>query len=584
MLHKIVVSDGTVIGSDKIMSTSFTTTSVDGQDVEPGAACTSELEVTIWGEAGSETIREGTSFEFFDISDQGDAVLKATLIANKPTRSSANTYKVIAYDTVAKSDKDMTAYINGIADSFPMTLYQLIEGICIECGLTLSGNTLRNSYYVVQSNRNLLGYTGRQLLQWAGQVCGQFIKAAPNGDITFSWYSENTSISIASTKSATEVPFYSGSLSYEDYVVSPVEKVQIRQSQNDVGVVAPPGKESGNTYIIESNGMFVGDSADNISEIAISLLDVMSSVSYTPMTVEIPYTSGIGVGDIISVRDSNGVTISAYITKCVDNGQTMSLESVGNPRRDSVSAINAKQFQNQQGRVFELSVSVDGLKTKAEDLDGKYSQLEQTAGQVSVKVGTEKGTLSTIIDPTTWEAKLVTSDGDVLSGISFDFEKGQFLFNGAGKFTGSINVNDKFKVFENGDVEARGNTVLYGGKYYAMDSDGIGGWTEMAKDGFVMYSKSGKQLVKIGFPSEYTEYPYIWLDASSSDAEESGMFKRFSDGIWLGNSKPVNANGKFYAKEGYNGIFISFTENKAYVVQGTTMQNLYTGETIARFG
>ena len=61
MLHKIVLSDGTVIGSDKIMSTSFTTTSVDGQDVEPGAVCTSELEVTIWGEAGSETIREGSS-------------------------------------------------------------------------------------------------------------------------------------------------------------------------------------------------------------------------------------------------------------------------------------------------------------------------------------------------------------------------------------------------------------------------------------------------------------------------------------------------------------------------------------------
>lgn len=34
---------------------------------------------------------------------------------------------------------------------------------------------------------------------------------------------------------------------------------------------------------------------------------------------------------------------------------------------------------------------------------------------------------------------------------------------------------------------------------------------------------------------------------------------------------------------GASGMFINTIENKAYVVAGTEMQNIYTGEAIARF-
>lgn len=249
----------------------------------------------------------------------------------------------------------------------------------------------------------------------------------------------------------------------------------------------------------------------------------------------------------------------------------------------SVEDISKEANSETAKEVAELKIAQGEIKTNVENMNGDVSNLKQTAGQVSVSVGTPKGTLKTIINATQWLAQLVTANGEVISGLAFDFEMGQFLFNGSGKFTGEINVNDRFRVTPNGDVEAKGNTLIYGGKYYALDDDGSGGYTAMDKEGFIIYDSMGNQMVKVGFPSGNSNYPYVFLHANG-ESQQAGLFKRFADGIWLGNSAPMNEGGDFMAKEGYNGFFVSFVDNKAYVVAGTNMQSLYSGEAVAKFG
>lgn len=106
----------------------------------------------------------------------------------------------------------------------------------------------------------------------------------------------------------------------------------------------------------------------------------------------------------------------------------------------------------------------------------------------------------------------------------------------------------------------------------------------MDVDGFSVYSYDAVQRIKVGFPTGHQESPFIVLNGGSLEAAAQIIVKQFEDGMWLGNDAPMSAYGTFYAQEGYNGIFISLTDSKTYVVSGTNMQNVYTGEAIARFG
>lgn len=65
--------------------------------------------------------------------------------------------------------------------------------------------------------------------------------------------------------------------------------------------------------------------------------------------------------------------------------------------------------------------------------------------------------------------------------------------------------------------------------------------------------------------------------------DDSGVLKKFSNGIWVGNSGPLEASGEFSPQNGYTGIFINTTDAKTYIVQGSEMSAFNTGEFIARF-
>lgn len=242
-------------------------------------------------------------------------------------------------------------------------------------------------------------------------------------------------------------------------------------------------------------------------------------------------------------------------------------------------------------RIYTVGLNADYITSGtfvAKDKEGNVVfSVNVETGEVYIKandfsvhtVNTDKGILITKINGDNWNARYIDANEREISSLYFDFEKEQFIFNGAGHFTGSINVNDKFV------VDVNGNVNIYGGRYYAMDDEGnISGFTTMDKDGFTVYSKDAIPVIKIGFPEGNIAYPYVRLNSGDSEDEEAGIVKKFANGMWLGNDAPADAYGEFYAREGYNGIFVSFEDGKTYVVNGTDMQNIYTGESIARFG
>lgn len=230
-----------------------------------------------------------------------------------------------------------------------------------------------------------------------------------------------------------------------------------------------------------------------------------------------------------------------------------------------------------------IGVSADWIQTGAfevvDDDGNSIFRADKDTGQVSTTIETEKGTLKGVIANHNLNFVYEDVNGETISGIYFDFEEGVFKFDGSGNFTGSLNVADKFI------VDVFGNARIYGGKYYAMDDDGnVSNFTSMDKDGFTVYSKDAKPVIKIGYPTQNVSYPYIRLYSSEGSNEQSALYKKFANGFWSGNDAPAEASGNFVARDGYVGMFYDFNDGKIYVVNGKDMQNVYTGESIARFG
>lgn len=205
--------------------------------------------------------------------------------------------------------------------------------------------------------------------------------------------------------------------------------------------------------------------------------------------------------------------------------------------------------------------------------------ISMATGEVMMNIPHENGTLQSLINSDTYKTVFIDAEGKEVSGLKFDFENGKFIFNGAGHFGGSLNVNNRFV------VDAYGHAQIFGGRYYAMDEDGtISGYTTMDKNGFNVYDANGIPVIKIGFPDGNSSYPYVRLNSGEKTDEQSGIVKKFANGLWIGNDAAADEYGEFVAQSDYNGIFVSFSDSKTYVVNGTEMQNVYTGESIARFG
>lgn len=152
---------------------------------------------------------------------------------------------------------------------------------------------------------------------------------------------------------------------------------------------------------------------------------------------------------------------------------------------------------------------------------------------------------------------LAAKDPDV---FSLDLSKGTFSMQGSGRF-----MSDDGKTY----ITIEDNGIIL----YSRDPE-----TEQ------MTSKIRIALDQAMDPtgSFATEYPYILLGNAGS--AQVGLIKKFWNGLWLGNSKPMNLTGSFEGMEGASGIFVDTANNKTYLVEGTNMRDVYTGgAAIAKF-
>ena len=359
-----------------------------GQEFAIGSAFSDYIEAEIWADpGGSLQITAGDALTYYRQDDAGNRTKVGVFYAEKPTRTKRNSYKVTAYDTMSKLDADFSGWLHANQAQFPKTIWQLVQLACQRAGVTLASSSLPiNGSYSVQAFY-ADDLTCRQIISWAAEAAGCYAHMNADGKLQFLTYTDKRStVKITPDGASNCTAYYADSLSYEDYTVKAIEKVQIRQSDSDVGVIYPDSTTATNTYAVQGNLLLTTGTEANLKSVVQNLYNVLKNVTYTPCKVSVPSSSGLACGQIVHVKDARGREFDTYLMSATISSGKASFESVGSASRESSSAVNSQSYKNLTGKMLEIKTSVDGLEVKASDLTGKYTDLKATVDGLSSEV------------------------------------------------------------------------------------------------------------------------------------------------------------------------------------------------------
>ena len=426
-LHRIRLPDGidltsgTAAGKNAIRSVTVTEQVNDQTDLCPGAACAACAEIELWVPENRLQIGQGDELTLFRTDTlTGTETPVGIFLAEKPVKTSANVCKVTAYDRMTLLDKTLSPWLKAHQKDFPLALTAFIQQVCAQCGVSLADDALdglpNGSYRVRAFYADDL--TGRQLIQWAAQAACRYARINTDGKLTFSWYTApeavwslgpgaqaaRTQLRLAGQTLRTaagmvwrfgqrQAAYRQSGLTYEEYVTAPLDKVQIRQSDSDVGVIYPPDAAGTNALVLQGNLLLTTDSAEELWPVAQQIFAGMQGLCYTPLTVELPAEAGVcpAPGQQLAVRDAYGQQHDVCLMRRTTAGQKMTLEATGNARRDGTTAVNNRTYRDLNGKMLEIQTSVDGLSVKASELAGNYTELNLDVEGLSARTQNLEG-------------------------------------------------------------------------------------------------------------------------------------------------------------------------------------------------
>lgn len=191
------------------------------------------------------------------------------------------------------------------------------------------------------------------------------------------------------------------SCEYEDYVTDFIDKVQIREQENDIGVIVGSGT---NAFIIENNFLLFGKGSLVLTPIATAIYNHISGIYFKPAKMVTVGNPLMETGDGIRLW-----TKYAMIDTYILNRKMTGIQSL----RDSIEAKSTKE--------------------RSEQLNDTHHELIQLMGKSNTLTRTIEETVSTVehiidpLDPTSLQSQITqnaqaiqlkVSKGEVSSEIS----------------------------------------------------------------------------------------------------------------------------------------------------------------------
>lgn len=395
---------------------------------------------------------------------------KYRVVSDKPT-DDKRYRNVTAYDAIYDiGESEVSSWYNGL--KFPLTLKQFRDSFFSYFGVEQVATTLPNDRMEVAETIKPSELSGQTVMEAICSINGCFGHINHDGKFEYVFLKEIISglyphkglypqKGLYPRKGSEKEKVTSGkykSVKYEDFVCQKVTKVQIRQSENDIGAVYPDTEitENDNSYILQDNFLVYGMSADALETIARNLYEVIKVVKYRPYNCEKIGNPCLSLGEAVNVYTAKEI-IESYVLSRTYKGIQQPIDTISasgkSPKySEQVNGIN-KSIIQLRGKTNELERNVEETRSEIKDVEsGLDTKITQTAGKIELESTRAQGVetdLAAAISVQADQIKLKVSKGDVSSQLSV--ESGQVSISGNRFVLDSTN----FSISADGKVTAK---------------------------------------------------------------------------------------------------------------------------------
>lgn len=392
--------------------------------------------------------------------------------------------KITAYDRMIKFDADVSEWYQAMypEDSTVHTLKELRDSLCDYIGVSQRSTQLPNDDLTIGKTVDPETLCGRDVLRAICEINGVFGHFDRTGALAYislqntgiypseTLYPGNDLFPQSGWQSAEDLEYYK-TITYEDYLIEGIDRVQIRQEEGDIGAVVGSGS---NAYVVEGNFLTYGMGSADLTKLAWSVYDLIAGKAYRPAKIVSYAMPWIETGDGIRAITTDTEIATFVLHRTMNGIQAM---------MDTIQSKGTKQ----QGQSFGISNEIIQLK-------GKTAVIVRSVEEVSVKLSdVEKNTtaqLKVVSDAIEAEVKRATGQEVELAG-SIKVMAGQIEQKvSAGDLVAKINLEAN----KSGSkiVMEAGHFILKGTNFW-VNEDGSGG----AANGNLTWNAAGK-LVAVG--------------------------------------------------------------------------------------
>ena len=378
--------------------------------------------------------------------------------------------KITAYDRMIKFDVDVSDWYHAMypADDTTHTIQELRDSLCEHIGVPQQQTVLINDEMVVGKTISPESLCGRDVLKAICEINGVFGHFDRTGMLTYislqdtglypsdTLYPGDDLYPQSGWAAAEELEYYK-TITYEDYLIDGIDRVQVRQEDGDIGAVVGSGS---NAYIVEGNFLAYGLGSADLTKLAWSIYDSIAGKTYRPAKIVSYAMPWIEVGDGLRAITTDTEIATFVLTRTMSGIQAMmdTVEAKGTKTQGQSFGIRNEIIQL-KGKTAVIVKQVDEVSSTLIDLERETaSQIKQLSDSIVLKV--DKGDISNQIS--------VETDGIDIIGNRFSWSSTYSSLSADGKlnavdgtFSGDV-VANTFKTKDGKIVLEGGNLTIVG--------------------------------------------------------------------------------------------------------------------------
>lgn len=264
--------------------------------------------------------------------------------------------------------------------TFPITLKSFRDSFFANLGIAQKSVVLSQDNMTIEKTISAEKLSGSTVICAICEINGVF--GHINRDGAFEYISLSSASVGDETKSYGSGMFLS--CEFEEYNTDQIESVQIREEENDIGVIA--GEATGNRYIVEGNFLLSGKTEVELSGIASTFLSAVGNIRYKPFKAMVQGNPCVEVGDVVAFYAKTETFGSYVLERKLSGIQSLKDDFETKGTKEYTENVNsiANDVKQLKGKTNVLERSIDETRETIADTENDLkSEITKNVNEIT---------------------------------------------------------------------------------------------------------------------------------------------------------------------------------------------------------